>query len=67
MSVASPPAFPAGHAAQAYILANYLKKIYPEKKEIIEKVAEKCNDCCIKAGLHYPSDGMYSKLIFYEN
>ena len=60
------PAFPAGHAAQAYILANYLKKIYPEKKEIIEKVAEKCNDCRIKAGLHYPSDGMYSKLMFYD-
>ena len=60
------PAFPAGHAAQAYILANYLQKIYPDKKKILEKIADKCNDCRIKAGLHYPSDGMYSKLIFYK-
>ena len=31
----------------------------------MEKIADKCNGCRIKAGLHYPSDGMYSKLIFY--
>lgn len=60
------PAFPAGHAAQAYILANYLIKKYPEKIEIIEKIANKCNECRIKAGIHYPSDGLYSKLIFYN-
>lgn len=64
---ANTPAFPAGHAAQAYILANYLQKIYPEKKDIILKIAERCNDCRIKAGLHYPSDGEYSKMIFYNN
>ena len=63
---AATPAFPAGHAAQAYILANYLQKIYPQKKKLFEKIADRCNDCRIKAGLHYPSDGMYSKLIFYE-
>lgn len=61
------PAFPAGHAAQAYILANYLQKIYPHKKKLFEKIADRCNDCRIKAGLHYPSDGMYSKLLFYKN
>ena len=65
-NTAHTPAFPAGHAAQAYILANYLQKIYPDKKKILEKIADKCNDCRIKAGLHYPSDGMYSKLIFYK-
>ena len=66
-NTANTPAFPAGHAAQAYILANYLQKIYPEKKDIILKTAERCNDCRIKAGLHYPSDGEYSKMIFYNN
>lgn len=63
---AKTPAFPAGHAAQAYILANYLQKIYPHKKKLFEKIADRCNDCRIKAGLHYPSDGMYSKLLFYK-
>tara|TARA_B100000674_G_C37651800_1_gene828292 strand:+ start:188 stop:685 length:498 start_codon:yes stop_codon:yes gene_type:complete len=64
-TTAHTPAFPAGHAAQAYILANYLQKKYPHKKKIFEKIADKCNDCRIKAGLHYPSDGIYSKMIFY--
>ena len=64
---AATPAFPAGHAAQAYILANYLQKKYPQKKKLFEKIADRCNDCRIKAGLHYPSDGMYSKLLFYKN
>lgn len=63
---AATPSFPAGHAAQAYILANYLSKIYPIKKNLFEKIADRCNDCRIKAGLHYPSDGQYSKLIFYK-
>lgn len=64
---ANTPAFPAGHAAQAYILANYLTMVYPSKKYLFEKVADRCNDCRIKAGLHYPSDGLYSKLLFYNN
>lgn len=66
-TTANTPAFPAGHAAQAYILANYLQKKYPENRLLYEKIADKCNDCRIKAGLHYPSDGMYSKLLFYDN
>ena len=61
------PAFPAGHAAQAYILANYLQSLYPERKKIFEKIADRSNDCRIKAGLHYPSDGLYSKILFYKN
>ena len=66
-NTAATPSFPAGHAAQAYILANYLQKIYPNKKKLFEKIADRCNNCRIKAGLHYPSDGMYSKLLFYNN
>ena len=64
---ANTSAFPAGHAAQAYILANYLIKIYPEQKNAIEKLADKCDECRVKAGLHYPSDGYYSKILFFNN
>jgi len=60
------PAFPAGHAAQAYILASYLIKKYPNKKKLFEYIADICADCRVKAGLHYPSDGYYSKLIFFN-
>ena len=63
---AATPAFPAGHAAQAYILASYLQDKFPEKKQILEDLADKCNNCRVKAGLHYPSDGEFSKLLFYK-
>ena len=63
---AATPAFPAGHAAQAYILANYLQEKFPERKQILEDLADKCNYCRVKAGLHYPSDGEFSKLLFYK-
>jgi hypothetical protein len=66
-NTAHTPAFPAGHAAQAYILASHFGKIYPNKKKLLEKTADRCNDCRIKAGLHYPSDGEYSKLLFYKS
>ncbi len=55
------PAFPAGHAFQAYYLSNYLSKKYPQKKEIFEKIAKECDLSRVKAGLHYPSDGQFSK------
>lgn len=63
---ADTPAFPAGHAAQAYILASYLKKKYPLKSRLFESIADICADCRVKAGLHYPSDGYYSKLLFFK-
>ena len=57
------PAFPAGHAFQAYYLSKYLSKKYPNKKEIFEKIAKECDLVRVKAGLHYPSDGEFSKKI----
>lgn len=62
------PAMPAGHAYQAYYLEKILSKKYPEKKEKFSKIAKKCDDCRVKAGIHYPSDGKLSKKlvdIFY--
>ena len=38
-----------------------LSEKYPEKKKLFEKIAKKCDLCRVQAGLHYPSDGEYSK------
>lgn len=65
---ANTPAYPAGHAFQAYYLAKKLGKTYPELQPQLDAIAERCNSVRIKAGLHYPSDGEFSKQlvnIFY--
>ena len=62
-STAKTPAFPAGHAFQAYYLAKKLSKKYPEKKEEFKKIANDCDLIRVKAGLHYPSDGVFSKYL----
>ena len=55
------PSYPAGHALQAFYLSKILTKRYPNKEKIFDELANKCNDCRIKAGIHYPSDGEFSK------
>ena len=62
-NTAQTPAFPAGHAFQAYYLSKYLSKKYPSKKQIFENIAKECDLTRVKAGLHYPSDGEFSKKI----
>ena len=62
-TTAHTPAYPAGHAFQGYVLAKILSKKHPEKRQELEQIAEKCNMVRIKAGLHYPSDGLFSKKI----
>jgi hypothetical protein len=57
------PAFPAGHAFQAYYLAKKMTYKYPENKKIFEKIAEECDNTRIKAGLHFPSDGIFSRYL----
>jgi hypothetical protein len=57
------PSYPAGHSYQAYLLYKKLSKKYPEKKELLRKIALRCDDCRVKAGLHYPSDGEFSRKI----
>tara|TARA_B100000925_G_C21852227_1_gene406279 strand:- start:136 stop:696 length:561 start_codon:yes stop_codon:yes gene_type:complete len=62
------PAMPAGHAYQAYYLSKVLSKKYPEKKNVFDGIAKRCDECRVKAGIHYPSDGKLSKKlvdIFY--
>ena len=60
-STAQSPAHPAGHAFQAYVLSKKLGEKYPNKKEALDRVARRCDMCRVQAGLHYPSDGLYSK------
>lgn len=57
------PSYPAGHAFQSYYLAAKLSIKYPHKKKLFFEIADKCDDCRIKAGIHYPSDGEFSKKI----
>ena len=67
-STAMTPAYPAGHAYQAYLLAKYLSKKYPDKKKLFYEIAHNCDMCRVKTGLHYPSDGIFAKnLVEYFN
>ena len=58
------PAYPAGHAYQAILLASHLSKKYPEKKELFDKIALDCDMCRVRAGIHYVSDGEFSRQLF---
>ena len=60
IETAQTPAFPAGHAYQAYLLEKFLSKKYPSQQKTFQELADKCNQCRIDAGLHYPSDGKFS-------
>lgn len=57
------PSYPAGHSYQAYLLYKYLRKKYPNKDAKLKEIALRCDDCRVKAGLHYPSDGEFSRKI----
>lgn len=59
----STPALPAGHAFQAYYLAYMLSKRYPDKKQLFDSIAKRCDDVRVIGGIHYPSDGKLSKKI----
>lgn len=60
-STAQTPAYPAGHAMQAQILANKLTNRYPEKKNLFNNIALQCDICRVKAALHYYSDGEFGR------
>ena len=60
-NTAHTPAYPAGHAYQAWVLYRILSSKYPQLKDKLYKTAEYCDRVRVVAGLHYPSDGEYSK------
>ena len=57
---ANTPAYPSGHAFQAYYLAKILSKKFPKKKEELMKLANRVSNARIIAGLHYPSDSDFA-------
>jgi len=69
-NTADTPAYPSGHAFQAYYLAKYLSNKYPHKKEVLDHIAEECAMARVYAGLHFPSDNQFSRqmadLLFYS-
>jgi membrane-associated phospholipid phosphatase len=58
---ANTPAFPSGHAFQAYYAAKLLSEWEPEKKKEWEAIAERVANIRIIAGLHYPSDRDFAR------
>ena len=60
-NTADTPSYPAGHAFQAYYLAKVLGKKYPYNKSQLDNIARECDLTRVKAGIHYPSDGQFSK------
>lgn len=59
-------AFPSGHAFVSYSIANKYSKIYPERKELLYRLADKIRDVRIKGGYHYPSDGKFSYYLVHK-
>ena len=53
---AATPAYPSGHAVQAYYLAKILARKFPAKTQAVMEIATKCANIRIMAGHHYPSD-----------
>ena len=53
---ADTPAYPSGHAFQAYVLAKKLSRKYPLHYFQFFKIADRIATARVSAGLHYPSD-----------
>lgn len=60
-ATAHTPAYPAGHAYQAWVLYRVLSSQHPSLKQELYNTAKYCDRIRVLAGLHYPSDGKYSK------
>ena len=69
IETAQTQAYPAGHAYQAYYICKVLSKRYPNNRDELKEIAKKCDECRVYAGLHYPSDGIFSKKLvnFFNN
>jgi len=60
---AKTPGYPAGHTVQAFIAARILSKWEPDRRKEWEEIAERCANIRIIAGLHYPSDIEFAKIL----
>jgi hypothetical protein len=60
-TTANTPAYPSGHALQAYYAAKLLSQWEPEKRKEWEAIAERVANIRIIAGLNYPSDRDFAR------
>lgn len=58
---ANNPSYPSGHAYQSWVLYKHLSEMYPHLERPLHDMAERCANIRVIAGLHFPSDGLYSK------
>lgn len=61
---ANSPSYPSGHAIDAYKMAYVVGKKIPEIKKEASEFSEKTAYTRIVAGLHFPSDDNFSRIIF---
>ena len=52
------PAYPSGHAAYGYLIAELLSDKYPQHKKELMKLGDKTGFLRVVQGVHYPSDSL---------
>lgn len=57
------PSYPSGHALQAYAMASYFSRLYPNSKKELYSIAEDISVSRMFLGLHYPSDTNFGKQV----
>lgn len=62
-STAYTPSYPSGHSYQAFYIAKYYSRKYPELKDKLYETAEKCANARVIGGVHYPSDIKFGKYL----
>ena len=63
---ANSPSYPSGHAYQAWVLCERLSGLYPELANRLRQTADRCAGVRVIAGLHFPSDGEFSKKLLTQ-
>jgi PAP2 superfamily len=63
---ADTPAYPSGHAFQAYLLAYVLGRSYPAHANRLERIAERVGQSRMDLGLHFPSDVETAKVFAFQ-
>jgi acid phosphatase (class A) len=63
IAVPAHPAYPSGHATQAFMRARVLGQLDPQNKEIYLQAAERIARNREIAGLHYPSDSLAGRVL----
>lgn len=59
----STPAYPSGHSMVGFALAKLYSDMYPQHRDDFERLGDKVALSRIQAGVHYPSDVEYARLL----